>query len=260
MCAGEATERSKGDGVVTAEHDWRQPFAHGARHESRNLLTRLLDRVEEPHALAADRCRLGNRAFDVAPVDDTAAEAVDPRRKAGVPDRRRPHVHTAPASAQVEARPDEHDRSGSRLRVHPTETSVAMNMEGADGHGIRVLLADDDADFLAALRELIDRQPELHVVGAAANGLEAIEQADELVPDAIVIDVHMPLLDGVTAVARLRRDHPSLCVIALTGDDAPELHEAVREAGADGVLVKSELVETLVDRVADARSPADASR
>jgi DNA-binding NarL/FixJ family response regulator len=132
-----------------------------------------------------------------------------------------------------------------------------VEMADTDGQGIRVLLADDDGDFLAALRELIDRQPELAVVGLAENGLEAIEQTDELEPDAVVIDLHMPLVDGVTAVARLRRDHPSLCVIALTGDDAPKLHEAVKEAGADGVLLKSELVDGLVERIATVRSKLD---
>jgi DNA-binding NarL/FixJ family response regulator len=127
-------------------------------------------------------------------------------------------------------------------------------MEEPDRQGIRVLLADDDRDFLESLRELIDRQPELGVVGLAKDGLEAIEQADELDPDAVVIDLHMPLLDGVTAVARLRHDHPSLCLIALTGDEAPKLHDAVREAGADGVLLKSELVDGLVERLSAMRS------
>ena len=129
-------------------------------------------------------------------------------------------------------------------------------MENGEQQGIRVLLADDDEQFLDSLRELIDRQPELSVVGSAHDGLEAIELADALGPDAVVIDLHMPLLDGVTAVARLRRDHPSLCLIALTGDAAPKLHDAVREAGADGVLLKSELVEGLVDRLSSVRAPA----
>ena len=111
------------------------------------------------------------------------------------------------------------------------------------------MLADDDHTFLAALEPLIEHQPELTVVGAAANGLDAIELADALLPDAVVIDVHMPLLDGVTAVARLRTDHPHLCLIALTGDPDTVLHEAVREAGADAVLQKGELVETLFDRL-----------
>jgi DNA-binding NarL/FixJ family response regulator len=111
------------------------------------------------------------------------------------------------------------------------------------------LLADDDAAYVESLKPLIESQPELTVVGAAANGLDAIELADELHPDAVVIDLHMPLLDGVTAVARLRKDHPHLCLIALTGDPDTELHDAVREAGADAVLQKGELVETLFDRL-----------
>ena len=122
------------------------------------------------------------------------------------------------------------------------------------GGPIRVLLADDEAMFVESLRPLIDEQPELAVVGAAADGLAAIELCEELHPDAIVIDLHMPLVDGVTAVARLRKDHPSLCVIALTGDPDPELHQAVADAGADAVLQKGELVETLVERLAAVRS------
>ena len=119
---------------------------------------------------------------------------------------------------------------------------------------IRVLLADDDEPFVDALRPLIERQPELAVVGSASDGLAAIELAEELEPDAIVIDLHMPLLDGVSAVARLRRDHPSMCVIALTGDAQPALHEAVTEAGADAVLLKDEFVDVLVERLAAAKA------
>ena len=129
-----------------------------------------------------------------------------------------------------------------------------MNYAPSDGTHIRVLIADDDDAFLRSLQGLIDRQPELAVVGTALDGLQAIELADDLDPDAVVIDLHMPLLDGVTAVARLRRDHPNLCLIVLTGDEAPALHRAVREAGADEVLLKSELVEGLVERLAAARA------
>lgn len=120
---------------------------------------------------------------------------------------------------------------------------------------IQVLLADDDQAFLESLRTLIEQQAELAVVGMATDGLEAIELVDQLDPHAAVIDLHMPLLDGVSAVARMRRDHPNLCLIALTGDQASELHEAVKEAGADEVLLKGELVETLVDRLTAGREP-----
>jgi DNA-binding NarL/FixJ family response regulator len=129
-------------------------------------------------------------------------------------------------------------------------------MREADAGGtIRVLLADDEQPFLDALSPLIERQPQLAVVGTALDGLAAIELADELGPDAVVIDLHMPRLDGVSAVARLRRDHPSMCVIVLTGDDEPALHTAVTEAGADAVLMKDEFVDVLVARLAAARAP-----
>jgi DNA-binding NarL/FixJ family response regulator len=125
----------------------------------------------------------------------------------------------------------------------------------AGGSGtIHVLLADDDRAFLESLTALIESQPELAVVGGVTDGLAAIELTEDLHPDAIVIDLHMPLVDGVTAVARLRRDHPSICIVALTGDAHPALHAAVAEAGADAVLVKGEFVDTLVERLSAAKA------
>ncbi|HVU77218.1 MAG TPA: response regulator transcription factor [Gaiellaceae bacterium] len=120
---------------------------------------------------------------------------------------------------------------------------------------IKVLLADDDELFLESLQALIDRQPELRVVATAANGLEAIERSEEVGPDAVVLDLHMPLVDGVTALGQLRRDHPSLCLIALTGDSDAALHRAAAEAGADAVLEKHEMARALVDRIARGRAP-----
>jgi DNA-binding NarL/FixJ family response regulator len=125
---------------------------------------------------------------------------------------------------------------------------------------IKVLVADDDVLFVESLRQLIDRQPELEVVGEAHNGLEAIDLTDNLDPDAVVIDLHMPLLDGVTAVARLRHDHPNLCLIVLTGDADAQLHEAASEAGADAVLEKSELAQGLIDRLSAERTKRPNSR
>jgi len=124
---------------------------------------------------------------------------------------------------------------------------------------VRVLLVDDDREFLESLRPLIEHQPVLTVAGTAENGLDAIELADALEPDAVVIDLHMPVVDGVTAVARLRKDHPNLCLIALTGDPATELHEAVTEAGADAVLMKGDLVDSLVGRLRAIRAAQQAS-
>jgi two-component system, NarL family, response regulator DesR len=122
---------------------------------------------------------------------------------------------------------------------------------------IRVLVADDDRAYLGSLRELIDQQPELEVVATAVDGIQAIELAEQLEPDAVVLDVHMPLLDGVSAAARLRRDHPNICLIALTGDDAPALHRAALEAGADEVLLKSAILDALLERLTGVRAAAE---
>jgi DNA-binding NarL/FixJ family response regulator len=115
---------------------------------------------------------------------------------------------------------------------------------------VRVLIADDDVTYMESLRDVIDAQSGLEVVGFARDGLEAIELAEELDPDALVIDPHMPRLDGLAAISRLRRDYPTLCLIALTGDPAPTIHQAAAAAGADGVFLKGEFLEKLLARLA----------
>jgi DNA-binding NarL/FixJ family response regulator len=114
---------------------------------------------------------------------------------------------------------------------------------------IRLLLVDDDEDFLDSLTALVRTIPRLMIAGVAHDGLEAIELAGPLEVDAVLIDLHMPLLDGVTALARLRRDHPQLALVAVTGDDDEPLHQAAVEAGADMVIAKSRVVETLPARL-----------
>jgi DNA-binding NarL/FixJ family response regulator len=121
---------------------------------------------------------------------------------------------------------------------------------------INVVLVDDDRPFVEAVRALVDEQPRLSVVGVAEDGLEAIELVEELAPEAVVIDLHMPRLDGVSAVARLRQDHPALCLIAMTADETPALHRAVADAGADAVVLKDDLFGSLAQRIVAARQRA----
>jgi DNA-binding NarL/FixJ family response regulator len=118
---------------------------------------------------------------------------------------------------------------------------------------IKVVLADDDGGFVDSLRTMVDKQPQLDVVGVAGDGLEALELVEELEPEAVVIDLHMPRLDGVSTVARMRQDHPGLYLIAITGDRAPALHRAVEEAGADAVLIKDEIPDDLPERIVAVR-------
>ena len=143
---------------------------------------------------------------------------------------------------------------GAPASRYPLLSVRELMAELADSAPVRVVIADDDGAFLESLGALIEAQPELQIVGAARDGLEAIELTATLEPDAVVIDPHMPRLDGVTTIALLRRDHPNICLIALTGDTAPALHRAADEAGADGVFLKGEFIEKLLARLVSARA------
>jgi DNA-binding NarL/FixJ family response regulator len=126
---------------------------------------------------------------------------------------------------------------------------------------VKVLVVDDDGGFAESLRTMVEDQPELSVVGVASDGVEALDLVEQTEPHAVIIDLHMPLLDGVSAIARLRQDNPALSVIAMTEDDSRELHRAVEEAGADAVLMKSELVLELANQLAAAhRERRDSER
>ena len=103
---------------------------------------------------------------------------------------------------------------------------------------IRVLLADDQALFREGLRTLLSVQGDLDVVGEAANGEEAVRLATELRPDVVLMDLQMPVLDGVAATRQLRAACPACRVIVLTTfDDDEYVFEGLR-AGAAGYLLK----------------------
>jgi len=106
------------------------------------------------------------------------------------------------------------------------------------GQRIRLLLADDQTLFREGLRTLLSSQPDLEVIGEAGDGEEALREAARLCPDVVLMDLRMPLLDGVAATRRLRAMQPGCRVIALTTfDDDEYIFDALR-AGAIGYLLK----------------------
>jgi DNA-binding NarL/FixJ family response regulator len=114
----------------------------------------------------------------------------------------------------------------------------------------RILIADDQALVRGGLRMILDAQPDLEVVGEAADGHEALRRAGELSPDLVLMDVRMPELDGLEATRRLlARREPSPKVLMLTTFDLDDyVYEAIR-AGASGFLLKTAPPQLLVEGI-----------
>ncbi|MDQ7806422.1 response regulator transcription factor [Amycolatopsis sp. A133] len=114
---------------------------------------------------------------------------------------------------------------------------------------VRVLLVDDQALFREALATLLATHDGIDVAGEAGNGAEALDRAASLAPDVVLMDLRMPVLDGVAATRRLRVEHPGIRVIALTTFDDDEDVFAALRAGAVGYLLKDVSSARLVEAV-----------
>jgi DNA-binding NarL/FixJ family response regulator len=112
---------------------------------------------------------------------------------------------------------------------------------------VRVLLVDDQALFREALATLLEVRPEIEVVGGAGDGAAALQQAAVLRPDVVLMDLHMPVLDGIAATRRLRVEQPDVRVLALTTFDDDEDVFAALRAGAVGYLLKDVSSDRLVE-------------
>lgn len=111
---------------------------------------------------------------------------------------------------------------------------------------IRVLLCDDQAIVTEGLRVILRQAGDIDVVAIAENGLEAVEQVGQLRPDVVLMDLRMPVMNGIQATARIRQEHPTTRVLVLTTyDDDGWVFDAIR-AGAAGYLLKDAPREQLI--------------
>jgi DNA-binding NarL/FixJ family response regulator len=110
---------------------------------------------------------------------------------------------------------------------------------------VRLLLADDHRLFAESLMAVLSEDERVEVVGIAENGLEAVELAAELEPDVILMDLRMPVMDGLEATRKIRETGLSVQILLLTGTETPVGAEDAAAAGANAFLRKERGVEEL---------------
>ncbi|MCC7104791.1 MAG: response regulator transcription factor [Chloroflexi bacterium] len=114
---------------------------------------------------------------------------------------------------------------------------------------ISVVLADDHLLFRKGIQALLSARSEFQVVAEASNGTEAVERTRELRPDVVLMDIHMPLMDGLHATQEIKESRPETRVLILTvSEEDEDLFSAIR-VGADGYVLKNMSPEALIERL-----------
>ena len=128
-----------------------------------------------------------------------------------------------------------------------------MEPAAAESPGpIRVLIADDHRLFAEALEAILTGESGIEVVGRARNGAEALELALALEPDVLLMDISMPVMDGVEATRRIREARPAASVLMLTGSNTAVDVDRARDAGAVGYVTKDRIASQLVEAIVEA--------
>ena len=123
-----------------------------------------------------------------------------------------------------------------------------------DMEPVRVLLVDDNIIYLRTVNALLANKPEVEVIGCAVSGAEAVEFAESLRPDIVLMDLKMPGIDGFEATRRIKANSASTRVAIVTACCGHEYHEAAVAAGADDFICKDRLTSELRRLVDELRS------
>ena len=119
---------------------------------------------------------------------------------------------------------------------------------------VRVLIADDHRLFAEALEAILAADDRIEVVAHARDGREAVELWQEHRPDLTLMDISMPVMDGVEAAQRIRELDPHACVLMLTGSNSRADVDRSRQAGAAGYVTKDRIAAELVDAILEVAS------
>jgi DNA-binding NarL/FixJ family response regulator len=110
---------------------------------------------------------------------------------------------------------------------------------------ITVLIADDHRDFRKVVHDFLDRLPNVSVVGEATDGDDAIKKMENLFPDVVLMDISMPLMNGIEATRIIKQRWPATKVLIATNHDDPMYRKQALEARADGFILKGSMKPSL---------------
>src|SRR5262249_61502201 len=114
---------------------------------------------------------------------------------------------------------------------------------------VRVLVVDDFESFRRFVASSLGKRPEFQIIREAADGLDAVQQAGELQPDLILLDVGMPKLNGIEAARQIRRRAPKSKILFVSQDSSPDTVHVALETGAAGYVVKSDAGSELLPAI-----------
>jgi DNA-binding NarL/FixJ family response regulator len=114
---------------------------------------------------------------------------------------------------------------------------------------VSVLIADDHRLFAEALEAILSGEKRIEVVGHAGDGREAVRLAEELKPDVVLMDISMPLMDGIAAAKAIRAADADACILMLTGSNSRADVDRARKAGAAGYVTKDRIAAELVEAI-----------
>ncbi|MEN6545403.1 MAG: response regulator transcription factor [Armatimonadia bacterium] len=114
---------------------------------------------------------------------------------------------------------------------------------------IRILVVDDHQMVREGLRLLLATEPDLQLVGEAVDGQRAVAMADELLPEVVIMDIGLPVMDGIEATRRIREAHPEMAVVALSAHSDTYFIEEMKRLRACGYVLKDMAFDQLIDAI-----------
>jgi PAS domain S-box-containing protein len=177
--------------------------------------------IRERLTLLGGRCEI-----DSMPGEGTRVQLVAPR---GNP---RPFIAGPPAAAFA-----------------PVGGPSGGDKGRASANALRILIVDDHPTVRSTYRDIINKQPQLSVVGDASNGIEAIENAHTLRPEVILMDIGMPHMDGIEATVRIRAELPEIRILGLSMQPRSAAAQAIEQAGAEAFFVKGVDTQRLIEHL-----------